>query len=67
MTAQPSSPAHRRADLPPLERAVSDTLDEYLVRMHGIMSSWAHPDYFLEWLGKRGYTVVAAEGHPDGQ
>jgi hypothetical protein len=38
----------RRKDLPPLERAVSDTLDEWLVRLHGIFSSWAGPDEFNE-------------------
>ena len=49
---------NRRADLPPLERAVSDTLDEYLARLHGIMSSWAGPQEFLEWLRGRGYEVI---------
>jgi hypothetical protein len=50
--------AHRRTDLPPLERAVSDTLDEWLSRLHGILSSWASPQEFLDWLRGRGYEVV---------
>ena len=48
----------QRNALPEKERAISDALDEYLVRLHGILSSWAHPYEFLEWLEKRGYTIV---------
>ena len=52
------SEVNRRANLPPLERAVSDTLDEYLSRMHGIIaSSWVYPVEFLQWLRSRGYEV----------
>ena len=47
----------KRDELPPLERAVSDTLDEWLVRMHGIFSSWAFPIEFIEWLKERGYEI----------
>lgn len=53
--------ARRRVDLPPRERAVSDTLDEYLSRLHGVFSSWAHPEEFIEFLEERGYTVVEME------
>ena len=47
-----------RDALAPQLRAVSDTLDEWLMRAHGILSSWQHPDWFLEWLEKRGWTVA---------
>jgi hypothetical protein len=48
----------RRSELPPLERAVSDALDEWLFRIHGIASGWAHPYEFIAWLKERGYVVV---------
>lgn len=48
----------RREDLPPLERAVSDALDEYLVRLHGRISSWVYPVEFLEFLAEEGYQVA---------
>jgi hypothetical protein len=47
----------KRDDLPPRLRAISDALDEYLLRMHGICTSWANPFEFLTWLEERGYTV----------
>ena len=47
----------KRDDLAPLERAVSDTLDEWLIREHGIFSSWANPSNFIDWLKKRGYEI----------
>ena len=49
---------NKRENLPPLQRAVSDTLDDYMRRLHGIISSWAYPDDFIFNLEKRGYTVV---------
>lgn len=51
----------KRDMLAPLDRAVSDTLDEYLGRIHGIITSWAHPLDFLDWLQERGYTIVKIE------
>lgn len=48
----------KRDMLGPLDRAVSDTLDEYLSRIHGVFTSWAHPLDFLCWLQDRGYDVV---------
>ena len=48
----------KREDLPKMERAVSDTLDEYLMRLHGITTSWADPSNFMRWLDKRGYRIV---------
>ncbi len=50
----------RRDDLYPLHRAVSDALDELNHRMHGLMSSNAYPEDFLQFLAERGYTVVPA-------
>lgn len=51
-----------RAELPELERAVSDTLDEHASRIHGIVaSSWSHPVEFLVWLEKHGYIVRSAD------
>ncbi len=47
-----------RDDLPDLERAVSDTLDEYLMRIHGIASSWAYPSDFMLWLNHKGYKII---------
>lgn len=55
---QEVSRIRKREDLPPLERAVSDTLDEYLFRLHGVMTSWADPYCFMEWLKGRGYKIV---------
>jgi len=52
----------RRDALDPKTRAVSDALDEYLVRIHGIFTSWAHPQEFMAWLDKRGYTIVRKGG-----
>lgn len=51
----------KREDLDELNRVVSDTLDEYLGRIHGIFTSWAHPVEFLEWLRERGHAVVPIE------
>ena len=47
-----------RDALSPQLRAISDTLDKWLMRIHAIRSSWASPDYFLRWLEGRGWTVV---------
>lgn len=51
----------KRDELPPLERAVSDTLDEWLSRLHGTFTSWSGPVEFLEWLKERGYVVRKEE------
>ena len=48
----------KRKELSPKMKAISDTIDEYLVRMHGIHTSWASPVEFLEWLEERNYTIV---------
>ncbi len=48
----------KREDLPKMERAISDTLDEHLMRIHGITTSWSHPSEFMRWLDKRGYRIV---------
>lgn len=50
----------RRQDLAPLFKAVSDTLDEYLYRVHGIQASWAHPGEFVRWLTEHGILPVDA-------
>lgn len=47
----------KRDLLSPMDRAVSDTLDEYLSRIHGISTSWAYPVDFLLSLNQRGYVV----------
>ncbi|GAA4221480.1 hypothetical protein FHR32_005104 [Streptosporangium album] len=52
-------PIRRREDLPPLERAVSDALDELNSSMHGMLSSWSYPVEFLEFLAEEGHTVVS--------
>lgn len=51
----------RRDELPPLERAVSDTLDTWMIQMHGIFSSWADPEFFISLLAKNGYKIVKIE------
>lgn len=50
----------RRDDLPPVERAVSDALDDTLARHHGITTSWSNPETFLRTLRDEGYDVVPA-------
>ena len=47
-----------RDALPPQLRAISDALDEWLSRKHGIISSWQSPQWFLKWLEEKGWTVV---------
>ena len=51
----------KRNMLAPLDRAISDALDEYLIRIHGITTSWTHPLDFLTWLQDRGHDVVPIE------
>ena len=58
---------NKRDDLHPLERAVSDTLDELMMTMHGMASSWAHPIEFIDWLREKGYIIVSKEDSNDGQ
>ena len=55
----------KRDELQPLERTVSDTLDEYLSRLHGITSSWAFPDEFIEFLRNRGYIITTEARIPE--
>lgn len=57
----PDRAARRRDDLDWRHRAVSDALDELNHRMHGLSSSWAYPEEFLEFLAEQGYTVVPDE------
>lgn len=54
----------RRDDLDPMTRAVSDTLDELLWRAHGLATSWSNPEWFIDWLGERGYEVVPLVTRP---
>jgi hypothetical protein len=49
----------KRDDLDPMERAVSDALDHVNHACHGLTSSWAYPEEFLEQLGDTGFDVVA--------
>ncbi len=48
----------KRDDLDPLTRAVSDALDDLLLRHHGIASSWANPETFIEALAEDGYMII---------
>ena len=58
---------NRRDDLDPRERAVSDTLDEYLSRLHGVFAtSWVYPIEFIDWLEERGYIIVPVEETQNG-
>lgn len=49
-----------RDELDGVDRAVSETLDEVNVRMHGLMSSGSYHAEFCDWLAERGYEVVDA-------
>lgn len=53
-----------RDDMPPDLRAVSDTLDEYLMRMHGLVVSHTHAEDFIEWLAGNGYVVTRSPNAP---
>lgn len=48
----------KKDELSLLERAVSDALDEWVCRIHGIYSGWSYPKEFIEWIEKRGYQIV---------
>lgn len=48
----------KRDDLPERERAVSDVLDDYLMRKLGVMSSNSDWDLFLDLLHAEGYDVT---------
>lgn len=50
----------RRAELTGVDKAVSETLDEVNVRMHGIFSGGSSHREFLDWLAERDYVVVPA-------
>jgi hypothetical protein len=63
--AKDELPEYKRDNLPPLERAVSDALDEWLWRIHGVMSGWAHPHEFIDWLKERGYAVIQEQRDSD--
>jgi hypothetical protein len=52
------------AETDPMWRAVADTLDEWLHRMHGITSGQHNAGVFLEWLALNGYEVVAKTALP---
>lgn len=49
------------AEYDPMARAVADTLDEWLHRMHGITAGLHNAGAFLEFLALHGYTVTAME------
>jgi hypothetical protein len=48
-----------RQELIGVEQVVSDVLDDYNVRKHGILSSHSGYDLFLDLLREEGYEVVA--------
>lgn len=49
------------AEYDPMWSAVADTLDEWMIRMHGIMSSHHNAGLFLELLALQGYRVERME------
>lgn len=55
----------RRADLVGAEKAVAETLDEVNARMHGMLSSSAYQQEFLDWLRDRGYVVAPVDHASD--
>lgn len=48
----------------PMWRAVADTLDEWLHRMHGVTSSNHFAGSFLDWLAMNGYRVEPIDPGP---
>lgn len=52
------------AEYDPMWRAVADTLDEWLFRMHGVISSHHNTGCFLDLLVLQGYDVVKREDLP---
>ena len=53
-----------RAELPADARAVADTLDEWLHRMHGVYSGGHYVGAFLDFLAERGYEVRPVDALP---
>jgi len=51
----------RRDELTGADAALAEVLDEYLRRIHGVLSSHQDVDAFTDWLGERGYQVVPTE------
>jgi hypothetical protein len=49
-----------RDEMPPLIRAVSDALDDYLHRHHGIITSHTNPETLIAALRDEGYDIVPA-------
>lgn len=47
------------AEHDPMWRAVADTLDEWLSRLHGVTSSHHNTGAFLDFLALQGYQVTA--------
>lgn len=52
------------AEANPMWKAVADTLDEWLMRMHGITSGRHNAGAFLEFLALEGYEVVRFSDMP---
>lgn len=50
----------RRADLEGAEKAVATVLDDWLFRFHGITSSHAHAEDFIDLLREEGYEIREA-------
>lgn len=57
-------PREQLADHSDMWRAVADTLDEWLHRMHGITSGSHNAGAFLDFLALEGYEVVAKPALP---
>lgn len=50
-----------RDELTGADKAVAESLDEWLARFHGSFSASAYQDWFLADLCGRGYKVVPVE------
>ena len=57
----------RREDLPPLERAVSEALDQLNHICYGTIHSWSYPVDFLGFLADEGYQVVPLAAQQSGE
>jgi len=56
--------ARTRGEMTPLHRRVSDVLDDYLMRIHGISTSHTHPDLLIDLLLAEGIGIHTYHPEP---
>jgi len=55
----------KRDELPEPYKALSDTLDEYLHRIYGIVTGWTNPVMFRVWLNENGLDITSIQNDTD--